>query len=333
MTPGHDHTSPFFSVIIPTRNRAALLAKALHSLRFQTISPERFEVLVVDSGSTDTTREAAIQAQDELKNLHYFYTAIPGLHAARHLGMEKAKSDILVYTDDDIRAVPIWLESISESFADPQVALVGGKILPEYETTPPQWVDDLWQENEWGRFLSFYSLSDCGKSRKNIDPIYVWGCNFSIRKELLSQLGGFHPDSMPGHLLKFRGDGESGIARKIRELNLKAEYHPGAGIFHFVSKERLTLDYLYSRAYRQGISDSYSHTRSAIVCMRNSKDVVRSWLFLPLRLLRLFSSSYRRKSLLHRLIHKGKQAGYRFHQRELSLDPELKKWVLQETYW
>lgn len=324
---------PILSVIIPTRNRSALLARTLNSLLHQTLPLGQFEVLVVDSGSTDNTREIIKQAQDKLKNLHYFFTAIPGLHAARHLGMEKAQSDILVYIDDDARAVPTWLEAVNESFTDSQVALVGGKILPEFEIAPPLWVDDLWWENEWGRFLSFYSLSDCGEYRKNIDPTYVWGCNFSIRKELLSRLGGFHPDSMPGHLLQYRGDGELGITRKIRELKLKTVYHPGAGVFHFVSKERLTLDYLYSRSYSQGISDSYSHIRAVTICRRSAKDTFRSWLFLPVRLYRFFSASYRRKYLLQRVVRKGTRSGYRFHQREVARDPELKKWVLQETYW
>ena len=324
---------PLLSVIIPTRNRVVLLAKAIRSLLHQTLPSGQFEVLVVDSGSTDNTREIVRQAQNELTDLHYFFTAIPGLHAARHLGMEKAKSHILTYIDDDARAVPTCLESVNESFADAQVVLVGGKILPEFETPPPRWVADLWRQNEWGRFLSFYSLSDCGDSRKEIDPTYVWGCNFSIRKEWLSRLGGFHPDSMPGHLLKCRGDGELAITRKIRELNLKTVYHPGASVFHFVSKERLTLDYLYSRSYSQGISNSYVNFRSAIVLRRRAKDVVRAWLFLPLKLFRLFSPAYRRKYRLQRIVRKGTHAGYGFHQREVARDPELKKWVRQETYW
>lgn len=324
---------PVLSVIFPTRNRAALLARALHSLKHQALAPERFEILVVDSGSTDNTREIAAQAQQELRNLRYFFTAVPGLHAARHLGMAKSESQILVYADDDIRAAPTWLEAIGEAFADPQVVLVGGRILPEFETAPPPWVNDLWRENEWGRFLSFYSLSDCGESRKSIDPAYVWGCNFSIRKEWLSRLGGFHPDSMPEHLLRLRGDGELGVAMKIRELNLKAEYHPGALVFHFVPKERLDLGYLYARSYNQGISNSYTHIRSAVACRRSARDRARSLLLLPMRLPRFLSSSFRRKYRLQRIACKGKRAGYRFHQREVSRDPELKKWVLQETYW
>jgi glycosyltransferase involved in cell wall biosynthesis len=325
--------SPHLSVIIPTRNRAALLSKALYSLQNQTFATEQFEVLVVDNGSCDNTLEIVRQAQKKLNNLHYFFAATPGLHAARHLGMEKALSNILVYIDDDARAVPTWLEAVSESFADPQVALVGGKILPEFETAPPLWVDELWRENEWGQFLSFYSLSDCGDSQKEIDPTYIWGCNFSIRKELLSRLGGFHPDSMPESLLKFRGDGELGITKKIRELNLKTVYNPGAGVFHFVSKERLTLNYLYSRSYSQGISDSYSQIRSNIIYRENAKDIIRYWLFLPLRLFRFFSSLNYRKYRLQKIICKGTRAGYRFHQKEVAHDQELKKWVLQETYW
>lgn len=325
--------APSLSIIIPTRNRAPLLAKALQSLTNQTVPIDQFEVLVVDSGSTDNSKGIVVQFQAKLNNLHYFFSETPGLHAARHLGMEKAKGQILIYIDDDVYSAPAWLESIRESFADAQVVLVGGKILPEFEIAPPPWVNDLWRENAWGRFLSLYSLSDCGECRKEIDPTYVWGCNFSIRREVLSRLGGFHPDSMPEHLLKFRGDGELGTTQKIRKLKLKAIYHPGAMVYHFVSRERLTLGYLYARAYSQGISNSYADIRSSFTPRRSTRATIRSWLALPLNLFRFFSPSSRRQYRLQRIVSRGTRAGYRFHQRAVSHDPELKKWVLQETYW
>ena len=49
------------SVIIPTRNRSALLEKALESLLAQTLSQENFEVIIVDNGSTDNTFNIVIQ--------------------------------------------------------------------------------------------------------------------------------------------------------------------------------------------------------------------------------------------------------------------------------
>jgi len=43
----------------------------------------------------------------------------------------------------------------------------------------------------------------------------VYGCNFSIRKNILIQLGGFHPDGLPDEFLHYRGDGETATSRAI----------------------------------------------------------------------------------------------------------------------
>jgi hypothetical protein len=138
---------------------------------------------------------------------------------------------------------------------------------------------------------------------------------------------------MPEHLLKFRGDGELGITKKARDLRLKAVYHPRAAVFHFVSRERLTLDYLYARSYRQGISDSYAHIRAGITRQGRVGNSAQAWLPRPARLLALLSAAGRRQLGLQRIVARGTCDGYRFHQREADRDTELKKWILQDTYW
>ncbi len=126
------------SVIIPTCNRANLLSAALQSITEQGHPVEKFEVVVVDNGSTDHTREVTAQFADRLSNLRYFYEPEPGLHAGRHRGLQEAQGDVLVYIDDDIRATPAWLEAIAENFADPGVAMVGGNNYPDFQGPVPR---------------------------------------------------------------------------------------------------------------------------------------------------------------------------------------------------
>src|SRR4030042_3888930 len=127
----------FLSVIIPTRNRAHHLVGVLSSLRAQTYEAECFEVLLVDNGSTDNTREVCESYRTLLPNFQYLYDSQAGLHVGRHLGMKRAKADTLVYTDDDIEAFPTWLEGVAEAFCNKQVVLVGGKNLPKFQLEPP----------------------------------------------------------------------------------------------------------------------------------------------------------------------------------------------------
>ncbi len=88
------------SVIIPTYNRKNLLHDALKSLSQQTYPSDYIEVIVVDDGSSDGTREIVAEAFPF--TLHYFWQSNQGDAAARNFGALQSKADILVFLDDDI---------------------------------------------------------------------------------------------------------------------------------------------------------------------------------------------------------------------------------------
>jgi glycosyltransferase involved in cell wall biosynthesis len=326
----------FLSVIIPTRNRAILLSKALYSLRNQTLPAEQFEVLVVDNGSDDNTREIVAQAQARQKNLHYFFTAIPGLHAARHLGMEKAQSAILVYTDDDIEAFPTWLEGIADGFSQPDVAMVGGKSLPKFESDPPRWLMKRWKTTgELGYFFGALSILDFGEIIREIPPTYVIGCNFAIRKRALLAAGGFHPDSMPPEFLFYRGDGETWVGRAAAAQGGKVLYHPRAVVYHFVPSARMTSDYMYQRFFAEGITRSFVRLRKINNIDNSLPDdppPARSWRQRAYCFIYLAAMALPFHHHLQRIEKKGLRNGYRCHQKRFHEDPQLRAWVLQPDW-
>jgi len=253
------------SVIIPTRNRADLLNIALKSIAIQTFPADEFEVIVVDNGSTDSTKQIVETFYTNVKNIRYFYDETPGLHVGRHRGLKEAQSEILVYADDDIDAFPTWLEGVWESFQDSDIALVGGKNLPKWESEPPYWIYEMWMDiNQYGHSLGYLSILDFGNKVMEINPLYVWGCNFSIRKRVLLDAKGFHPDGFPQEMIKYRGDGESSVSNYIQKHNYKTLYNPKASVYHFVPKNRMTIDYFCKRAFNQGISDSFTNTRGSL---------------------------------------------------------------------
>jgi len=85
-----------------------------------------------------------------------------------------------------------------EAFSYPDVVLVGGNNLPAFALPPPAWLERWWNQPVYkGRALGYLSILDFGDGVFDIDPAFVWGCNFSIRKEQLIQYGGFHPDAFP----------------------------------------------------------------------------------------------------------------------------------------
>lgn len=328
------------SVIIPTRDRQDFLRPALVSLRHQTLPPQHFEILVVDNGSTDGTGRMVQAMVAEMANLHYLHEPEPGLHAGRHRGLLAARGDILVFADDDIEAEPTWLAAIAEGFVDPSVAMMGGNNLPLFLAPPPAWLLALWHRSpaEGGLALPTLSILQLPGPLRPISPFYVWGCNFAIRKSLLVEAGGFHPDGMPRELIRFRGDGETHIARFVAAAGMKCLFHPAAAIHHKVTPERMTLGYFWQRGFNQGVSDSYTALREG----DHQSDRSRV-LALPYRLAR---GGWRRLAAAWTTLrsprevrgaraeeHAGYREGYAFHQIAYRTDPEVRAWVHRPTYF
>lgn len=333
------------SVIIPTRNRAETLEKSLESITKQTFPHNYFEVIVVDNGSTDNTKEVINSFQPKIKNLRYFYEKTPGLHVGRHKGLKEAIADILVYADDDIEALPTWLEGIWEAFQDPVTVLVGGKNLPNFESEPPLWIKKMWNKKiEGGNVLGYLSILDLGSEIKEIHPYYVFGCNFSVRKKILEEAKGFHPDGMPQELIKYRGDGESHVSRYVLENGYKAMYNPKASVYHLVSNSRMKFEYFMQRAYNQGISDSFSKIRYSnninskkSICRETKNSAyICNWGILKFMIMVPFKVIYYIKNpriaILKYKINQAYNKGFKYHQNEVKRDKSLLEWVKKDNY-
>ena len=211
------------SIIIPTCNRANYLIDTLSTLRMMS-EISSAELIVIDNGSTDRTREIVETFIKESPiPCRYVYEPTPGLHVGRNLGAQLAQGEILAYLDDDVFVDPDWLTGIQDAFTNyPGLALLGGPCLPHWESQPPQWILDLKSlSSDGGWVLSQLSLLDLDyQDPAPCSPWHVFGCNFIIRKSVLFAAGGFHPDGMPDHLLRYRGDGESYISRYIIDNKL-----------------------------------------------------------------------------------------------------------------
>jgi cellulose synthase/poly-beta-1,6-N-acetylglucosamine synthase-like glycosyltransferase len=309
----------------------------------QSFPKEEYEILVVDGSSTNNIRQVTerVIATYPEHHIRYIWEPEPGLLSGRHRGAKEARGQILVFIDDDIEADKGWLAAIMDAFQDPSVHLAGGPSQPDYESEPPAWIERFWEQHEYSRMCGWLSLLDFGEQIKEIDPIFIWGLNFAIRKKTLFEVGGFHPDTMPKPLQRFQGDGETGLSIKIREKGLKTVYHPKALVWHKVPNERMTIEYFEKRAFFQGVCSSYTQIRrnceGGLQFKKQSKlSRLLSWRT-PFKIYNLFKERIRQKHLPFADIKKGiddaYKAGFAFHQNEVANDPELLKWVLKENYF
>src|SRR5262249_40410027 len=317
------------SIIIPTFNRAAVLAATLESIAEVVPSSTPAEIIVVDNRSTDKTVDVfnTISAKFHNHKWRYFYEPMPGLLSGRHKGAAEAHGEILSFLDDDVLLAPSWLGALQEAFADPSVVLVGGPSWPRFEVEPPPWLEGLWWRFDHGRSFSSLSLIDLGSSIRPYDALFVFGLNYSIRRTAFQECGGFHPDCVPKKLQRFQGDGETGLSLKIRENRLRTLYHPGAAVTHVISASRLTPEYLEQRAFYQGVCASYTQIRRE---RRVPPAPDRTWKdpFRPTkwRLERMTLLRNPTVEKIRRLMVLAHNDGMQFHRKEVRNDPTLLEW-------
>jgi glycosyltransferase involved in cell wall biosynthesis len=253
------HPTVSLSLIVPTVNRAGLLAESLRSFRNQSLHPSRYEIVVVDNNSTDNTRAVVSSVlQDVTCRWRYVFEPHLGLHWARNRGILEASGEVVVFGDDDIVAEPTWLEHLAGEFdADTSVGVVGGRVKPLWDETPPAWIYDYGDE----RVHPVFAYLDYGDRRLELISEYVFGCNFAIRRNLAIEVGGSFPDTFPRHLRHLSGTGENAMIDRARELRYKVLYSPAALVHHHADAQRANLRYFVERYRRWAIEDVFDQFR------------------------------------------------------------------------
>jgi glycosyltransferase involved in cell wall biosynthesis len=125
---------PTFSIIIPTFNRAATIKRTLDSVYLQSIDDT--EVIVVDDGSTDNTKDILAE-YIQLKGLKYYLQSNQGVSAARNYGAANANGEYLIFLDSDDTIKASWLKDYSDKINQQDIDILycgierlnGGKIV------------------------------------------------------------------------------------------------------------------------------------------------------------------------------------------------------------
>jgi glycosyltransferase involved in cell wall biosynthesis len=173
--------SPFFSVIIPTHNRAGLLEQALQSVLEQTFTD--FEVIVVDDHSTDDT-QARLARYDDPRLTYFLNDHSRGGAGARNAGIARAKGQWIAFLDDDDVWLPQKLERQHQKIVtvSAEVGLVytgyatydfqRDRILAEFQPQKAGWIlDDLLYENCITGFCGVVIRADLLKAVGGLDEL------------------------------------------------------------------------------------------------------------------------------------------------------------------
>lgn len=173
-----------------------------------------------------------------------------GLSVARNEGINNSSSEIVAFIDDDAVADSNWLKNLVSNFADPSVIGVGGQILPVWPKQKPEWFPE---ELYWIVGCSYKGLPLKRAPIRN--PI---GCNMAFRRSVFEKAGYFSTETgRVGNKLMGHDDTEFGIRALSSLSGTSIMYDPQAIVWHRVSENRVSINYVLRRSYSEGFSKAY----------------------------------------------------------------------------
>ncbi len=197
---------PFISVVVCSYNGSATIGDTLEKL--QQLDYPRFEVIVVNDGSTDNLSQIV-----EGYPVKLITTRNKGLSSARNTGLYNAKGEIVAYIDDDAYPDPHWLHYLAYAYRTSTHDCIGGPNIAPYEDGPIA----TCVANAPGGPVHVLETDEIAE--------HVPGCNMSFRREALLKIGGFDP------VYRAAGDDVDACWR-IQQNGGCIGFHPSAVVWH-----------------------------------------------------------------------------------------------------
>ena len=196
------------SLYIPCYNAERYIARSIEGALRQTYPLD--EILVVDDGSRDRTREIASRYPVRIVG----HDRNRGLAAARNTGFRRTRNELVASLDADCVAEPDWLERLLPHLDDPKVAGAGGRL----EETVLTSLADRWRQahlpENWGNSLV-------------VNPPFLFGANGLHRKSAMEEVDGYDEITWPA------GCGEDkDISRKLQAKGYNLTYDPASRVKH-----------------------------------------------------------------------------------------------------
>jgi len=199
------------SVVIPAYNAEKTIGKTLNATLSQNFPKNRYEIIVVDDGSDDDTR----QIIKKFRRVRLLKQKHKGPAVARNLGVKYAKGEIVLFTDADCIPDKNWIKKIIEPFKNKNIVGVAGTYVT------------LNKDKFFARFTG-YEIEQRHENMKKFDSInFVGSYNCAYRKSVFMEFEGFDKS----FLIASGEDPE--LSFRIEKIgHYKIVFQPKAIVFH-----------------------------------------------------------------------------------------------------
>ncbi len=239
---------PIISIVICTHRRFSLLDGAVKSLVEQNVTPDCYEVLVVDNDHKPNLKVQDIVKKVELEiTIKYIHESKLGLSHARNTGGKISGTDYIGYMDDDAKAPVNYIENIVKFIQQQHPDIFGGPHFPFYLDSKPEWFRDSYGAGTKGPTARLLTTNE-----------YLAGMNIIFHRSILEQAGWFDPElGMTGNKVWY-GE-ETMVIIRAREVkkDLKVYYAPDIFVQHLVPAQKMSVLNQFKVRFQTGRSQVY----------------------------------------------------------------------------
>jgi glycosyltransferase involved in cell wall biosynthesis len=225
----------------------------------------RWEVVVVDNNSSDTTRETVLGFSETTSvSVRYKFEPKQGQSVARNSGIAVAGGDVILFTDDDILPKSDWVAKTLATMATAALDAVGGRVLPRWEDEPPPW---LLARRDLLRWLALTEEETAGLlAYPMVASRRLVGANMAFRRRLFEEYGVFN--SALGHRgTRLYGGEEVEFINRLLLANKTIGYDPSIVVYHRIDATRLRKSFFLRRFFDHAVGEAKLVMRKDVAMM------------------------------------------------------------------
>ncbi len=204
------------SIVVPTYNRGRSLCDTLNCLINQDY--RFYEIIVVDQSDRIFLSKQAFfkQHKNRFKLIKLKQANLP---RARNYGVKAARGEVIIFCDDDILCGPKFVANHVVNYQDKTIGAVAGRVVEKNKA--------VLSVKTVGRITSWGTVGGGFSSEKKQQVGNLFGCNFSVKKELIFAVGGFD-ENFTGNALRE----ESDFALRLVKAGSKIIFDPKSEVTH-----------------------------------------------------------------------------------------------------
>lgn len=248
---GDQQSALQLDVLVPTRNRASLLARTLESLLDAPVPAGlSTRVLVIDNGSTDGTGPLLEWMRAR------FHGRVEAIHERRrgksralNAGIAVSRADLIGMIDDDEEIDAGWYAEVFRAFQDPSLQFAGGPYRPRWSTPPPPWLPT--------EYPAVIGSVDSGTDERDFGrdfPGILKGGNAVIRRDVLLRVGPYAEHLGPSGDARLLSCEDEEMYWRLLDAGARGRYLPGLVVHHHVLPSRLSPGYFRRWCFWRGVS-------------------------------------------------------------------------------